>query len=360
MNLLQKTYTLGQSIWIDYIERSFIVSGELQRWISAGVRGLTSNPTIFQKAISNSSVYDEDIDGLFLQGKSVQQIYEKLAIQDIRDAADLFYSIYQQSNGVDGYVSLEVSPDLAYNTKSTIAEAKRLFSLVDRPNLMIKIPATDEGIPAITEVLAAGINVNVTLIFGLHQYRRAAQAYYDGLQRLSQSGFELTKIASVASFFVSRLDTAVDDLLKNKGEVELVGKCAVVNARAAYDVFQDIFSNAGWKKLVEAGGRVQRLLWASTGTKNPVYADTLYVDELIGENTVNTVPPATLKAFQDHGRATAALPGDKNETHSFLQSLKKTDINLIEITDQLQRDGVKAFADSFGELLGSIEAKCKQ
>ncbi|MBN2355100.1 transaldolase [candidate division KSB1 bacterium] len=359
MNNVEKVSSLGQSIWIDYIERSFIESGTLGEWISAGVRGLTSNPSIFQKAISGSPVYDQDIRRLAQQSKPIMNIYEALAIEDVRAAADLFLPIYRRSGGADGYISLEVSPDLAHDTEGTVAEARRLFAAVDRPNLMIKIPATAAGFPAITRVLAAGINVNVTLIFGLHHYQQAAEAYISGVEQLAASSVNPAAIASVASFFVSRLDTAVDAWLEKSNISDVLGTAAITQSRAAYDLFRSIFSGPRWQKLSHQGARVQRLLWASTSTKNPAYSDTRYVDALIGEDTVNTVPPDTLKAFQDHGRPQAALPADSSKREADLKRLTDLGINLETITEQLQQDGVAAFADSFTKLLQSVEDKIK-
>lgn len=362
MNPLEKTFSLGQSIWMDYIERSFIDSGALQRWIDAGVRGLTSNPAIFQKAISTSRVYDEDIRRLAQRSESVMGIYEALAVHDIRAAADLFLPIYRQSqsDGADGYVSLEVNPELAHDTDATVTEAQRLYEIVDRPNLMIKIPATAAGIPAVTRVLACGINVNVTLIFGLQHYQQAVEAYIAGVEQLADSGVNPGKIASVASFFVSRLDTAADALLQARGVTEGLGRTAITQCRAAYDLFRTIFSDTRRQKLRQQGARLQRLLWASTSAKNPAYPDTLYVDELIGEHTVNTLPPETVKAFQDHGRAERALPSNGDVTRTDMEKLAQRGIELTQITAQLQKDGVAAFADAFTGLLQSVEEKVKR
>ncbi len=360
MNNVEKTLTFGQSIWLDYIERSFIESGELQGWIKTGVRGMTSNPAIFQKAISNSYVYDDEIAQLAAKGSSPLSIYESLAIADIRAAADLFLPIYRQSSRTDGYVSLEVNPEWANDTEATVAEAHRLFAIVDRPNLMIKIPATPAGFPAISRLIADGINVNVTLIFGLHHYRQAAEAYLAGLQLLEDVGKDLSQVASVASFFVSRLDTAVDAMLQARNITDGLGQTAIAQSRAAFDLFSQIFSGNRWQRLAAKGARVQRLLWASTSTKNPNYSDTLYVDELIGENTVNTLPLETLKAFLDHGQPRRALPADRRETEQFLDTLAQRGIDLLEVSEQLQKEGVAAFKDSFNKMLSSIDEKTKK
>jgi len=355
-NTLQRTLGRGQSIWIDYIERSFIESGELAAWIEKGVRGLTSNPAIFQKALSCSSVYDEDIGKLSPAGHSALQIYEALAIADIRRAATQFVPIYDASGGEDGYVSLEVNPALADDTEATIAEARRLFAAVGSANLMIKIPATAAGIPAITEVIAGGINVNVTLLFDQDQYGRAVEAYLHGIEQLLQRGGDPRRVASVASFFVSRMDTMVDKQLDELGAAEIKGRAAVAYAAATYDRFRKIFASSRWERLAKSGARMQRLLWASTGTKNPAYSDTLYVDGLIGADTVNTVPPATLHAFLDHGRGERTLPAVDD---GLLGELNGIGIDLKAVTDQLLTDGVAAFADSFRMLLGSIETKMR-
>jgi transaldolase len=301
---------LGQSVWFDFIRRSFTDSGELQKLLDQGVRGVTSNPSIFEKAIAGSADYDADINRLIGEGKAVTEIYEALAVADIRAAADLLRPVYDDSHGDDGYVSLEVSPTLAHDTAGTIAEAKRLFAVLARPNVMIKIPATPAGIPAITAVIGAGINVNVTLIFLLAHYEAVAEAYLAGLEKLAAAGGDIGWVASVASFFVSRVDTLVDVVLTQTGNSHLQGKIATDNTRLAYARFCELFSGDRWDKLVAAGARVQRPLWASTGTKNPAYSDTLYVDNLIGLDTVNTVPPATLDAFLDHGRVETTITAD--------------------------------------------------
>ena len=310
----------GQSIWYDNIRRSQLRSGEFAELIDAGVRGCTSNPTIFDKAITGSEDYDGELQRLVRRGADRDEIYHELVLADIRDAADALSPLHERSDGLDGFISLEVHPDLASNTERTVAEAKKLARLVDRPNLMIKVPATDEGLPAVTELIASGISVNVTLIFSVEQYQRVARAYMDGLSVAVQRGHDLATIASVASFFVSRVDTAVDRLLEAKlseASVDdarrleaLLGRAAIANAKRAYSVFQQLFAGAAFEGLGARGARPQRVLWASTGTKNPKYSDTLYVDELMGPHTVNTVPPATLAAFQDHGRVDASLERD--------------------------------------------------
>lgn len=348
---------LGQSIWFDYIKRDLITSGELQGLIDAGLRGMTSNPTIFDKAISGSTDYDDDIRQLLDKNHSTEEVYESLALKDISMAADLLLPVYEKTKGYDGYVSIEVSPHLAHKTNETIEQAKRLFKTLNRPNIMIKIPATQEGLPAITEVIGSGINVNVTLIFSNENYKQVAEAYIKGLELLDANGGDVSKIASVASFFVSRVDTSCDKELEAIGNKELQGKIAIANSKIAYELSHQIFSGERWNKLKNKGAKVQRLLWASTGTKNPDYPDTLYVDDLIGAETVNTIPPATLDAFLDHGKLAVTLDKNLNEAKEQLTKLAHLGINLEKITDKLQKDGVKSFADSFDSLLKSISEK---
>jgi transaldolase len=359
MTKLHELAKLGQAVWLDYIRRSFIEGGDLQTFIEKGVRGVTSNPAIFEKAIAGSDDYDEDIKRLAGEGKSVSEIYETLAVADIRQAADLLRLLYDQTDGLDGYVSLEVNPALAHNTNGTIADAKRLYDVVGRPNVMIKIPATPAGIPAIEAVIASGISVNVTLIFSLAQYEAAAEAYIKGLERLMAAGGMISKTASVASFFISRVDTAVDVLLEKLGHSDLKGKIAVDNAKLAYARFRERFSGERWERLSQAGARVQRTLWASTGTKDPGYPDTLYVDCLIGPDTVNTLPPATLQAFIDHGQVAVTVNKDLEGSRSRLTRLAEVGVNLDSITKKLLDEGVAAFAKPFESLMHSIEIKAK-
>lgn len=357
MTRLNQLNELGQAVWFDYIRRSFTRSGDLQALIEQGVRGVTSNPAIFEKAIADSDDYDADIRQLAGENKSVNDIYEALAIEDIRQAADLLRPLYDRTDGGDGYVSLEVSPTLAHDTAGTVADAKRLFAATDRPNLMIKIPATPAGIPAITTVIADGINVNVTLIFSLAQYEAAASAYIDGLEKQLKDGGNLAQTASVASFFVSRVDTAVDAALDKIGRHDLQGLTAIDNARLAYARFKEIFTGDRWDRLTSAGARVQRPLWASTGTKNPAYADTLYVDNLIGPHTVNTLPPKTLQAFMDHGQVSKTIDNDVAGARRRISALSDVGINLDTITRQLLEEGVAAFAKPFENLMGRLEEK---
>lgn len=360
MTKLHEVAKLGQSIWLDFIKRSFMDSGKLQALVDDGLRGLTSNPTIFERAITGGTDYDETLQNLVEEGKSVEEIYETLTVADIRRAADILHPVFEETGGADGFVSLEVNPALAYDASKTITEAKRLSGLVDRPNLMVKVPATSEGISAIEELVGWGINVNVTLIFSIRQYEQVAQAYIGGLETALKSGRNLENIASVASFFVSRIDTAVDAALEEIGEQALQGKIAVANAKLAYARFLEIFNGERWEHLVQYGARVQRPLWASTSTKNPAYPDTMYVDELIGPNTVNTLPPKTLEAFIDHGQADCTIctiEEDVEQAQDDLDQLKSLGIDLDAITEKLLEDGVKAFAESFAALIKSITAR---
>ena len=357
MTKLHTLADLGQSIWYDYIRRAFITSGELQSLVDQGVRGVTSNPSIFEKAIAGSADYDADLRPLVDAGKSVDEIYEALVLEDIQAAADILRPVFDGSNGADGFVSLEVSPTLAHDTPHTISEARRLHAALSRPNVMIKVPATAEGIPAITTLIGDGISVNVTLIFSATQYEAVAGAYLAGLEQLAAKGGDLSRVASVASFFVSRVDSAVDAALEKIGEQALQGKIAIANAKAAYARFRALFSGERWARLAAQGARVQRPLWASTGTKNPSYPDTLYVDALIGPDTVNTVPPATLQAFLDHGRVALTMEQGLAEALTQLARLTALGIDLDAIARKLLDDGVGVFVKAFETLMASIAAK---
>jgi transaldolase/glucose-6-phosphate isomerase len=354
---LQKLASLGQSIWYDNIRRALLDGGDLQALVDAGVTGVTSNPSIFEKAIAGSADYDEAMGELVTEGRSEIEIFEALAIEDIRRAADILRPVYDRTSSVDGYVSLEVSPELAHETDGTIAEARRLFATLHRPNVMIKVPATPAGIPAIEALIGEGINVNVTLMFSLDHYDAVAGAYIAGLEKLAAAGGDLSSVASVASFFVSRVDTAVDRALEALGNEDLLGRIAIANAKAAYARFKATFSGQRWAKLSAQGARVQRPLWASTGTKNPLYSDTLYLDALIGPDTVNTVPPATLSAFVDHGTAAPTLEEGIAEAHGELARLAGLGIDLPAITQSLQDEGVASFAHAFQSLMASIQEK---
>ncbi|MFU8778131.1 MAG: transaldolase [Roseovarius sp.] len=360
MTTIHRIAEQGQSIWLDFIRRSFLEDGKLNEWMEKGVRGVTSNPSIFQQAIAEHDEYDEQIRARVAEGGDAMAIYEALAIKDIQAAADTLRPFYEATHGVDGYVSLEVSPTLAHDTARTVDDARRLHAAVDRPNLMIKIPATPAGIPAIEQTLAAGINVNVTLIFSLRQYEQTAEAYLKALEHRVAAGQDVRRIASVASFFVSRVDTAVDQALEQVGHTEHQGYAAVDNARLAYARFQDILSGGRWERLTRAGAHVQRPLWASTGTKNPAYADTLYVDSLIGPDTVNTVPPATLEAVLNHGETVVSVDRDLENARARMKTLVDVGVDLETITAKLLDDGVAAFAKAFEGLLQSVTEKAKR
>lgn len=361
MNPLVELHAFGQSFWYDNIRRRFLEDGTLQNLINDdGLRGMTSNPSIFEKAIGKSDDYDGHIRQLVAAGADVNGIYEALALADIQQACDLFADLYQASNGRDGFVSLEVSPYLADDTAVTIAEAKRLFTAVDRPNVMIKVPATPAGIPAIEALIAAGIHVNVTLMFNMAHYEAVANAYINGLKAFVVAGGDPKTVASVASFFVSRVDTAVDAQLNADGSAAaqaLLGQTAVANCKVVYQRFKELFHGPTFQPLADAGGRPQRLLWASTSTKNPAYPATLYIDELIGPETVNTMPPETIDAFREHGRVAARLEADVEQATAVLAALPTFGIDLHQIGQTLQAEGVVAFAKAFDNLMAAIEAK---
>jgi transaldolase len=366
MSKLIELEKMGQSIWLDYIQRSLLTSGELKQMVDSGLRGVTSNPAIFEKAIAGSNDYDDDLKQLIKTDGSIEHIYEALAIKDITLATDILRGVYDSSNAKDGYVSLEVSPELAYETQKTVAEAKRLFETVNRPNVMIKVPATKEGLPAVAELIGCGVNVNVTLIFSLQNYKTVAEAYQAGLEQLAatgpsvKGGHTVERVASVASFFVSRVDTAVDKELEKINHTDLLGKIAVANSKMAYAEYKNIIQQPRWQQLAAKGAQVQRVLWASTSTKNPAYPDNLYVDELIGPDTVNTLPPATLDSFMDHGRVAETLTRGLDPAKDQVGRLADLGIDLDAVTQKLQDDGVVAFAKPFAKLLESIAEKCKQ
>lgn len=358
MTKLHQMAAQGQAIWLDYIQRSLIDSGELERMVVQGVRGVTSNPTIFEKAIAGSEDYDEEMQALARAGKSAEEIYDALSMDDIRRATDVLRTVYDKTQGEDGYVSLEVNPNLADDTERTVSEARRLFDAVGRPNLMIKVPATPAGLPAVTRLIAAGVNVNVTLIFSLAHYEAVAEAYIRGLEERAGAGGDPGSVASVASLFVSRTDTTVDKLLDGKPDgAALRGKIAVANAKLAYARFKEIFRGERWERLAGSGARVQRPLWASTGTKDPAYPDTLYVDTLIGPHTVNTLPPSTLDAFIDHGQVALTVEEGLEVAREQVARLATLGIDLDAITQDLQEKGVASFAKSFEGLMASIREK---
>lgn len=358
-NRVKDLFEAGTSVWYDNIERKILQDGSLKKLINDEiVRGVTSNPSIFNLAISKSTEYENDIRLLAWAGKSTREIYDTLTVKDIQETADLLRTVYLFSKKKDGYVSLEVAPDLAYDTQGTVDDAQRLWNLVDRENLMIKIPATKAGLPAITEAIRRGINVNVTLIFSLARYKEVLAAYAEGLRHRLADGNAIDDVASVASFFVSRVDTKIDKYLDGKDKKEkLVGRAAVANAKLAYQYYLEFIQTPEWKELVANGAMVQRPLWASTSTKNPDYRDVIYVEELIGADTVNTVPPATLKAFEEHGEVRSSLLEDVQAAENILSELSASGISMDIVTEELEVEGVNAFQKAFIELLGSIENK---
>ena len=370
-NRLRALQVFGQSVWLDYIRRTLITSGELRRLIDEdGLRGVTSNPAIFEKAVAGSADYKEMLEAPEARALDPKALYEKLAVRDIQDAAEALRPAYERTSGRDGYVSLEVSPLLAHDTAGTLAEARRLWRAVARDNLMIKVPATTEGLPAIRELVGDGINVNVTLLFGCDTYEKVAEAYLAGLERLVARGEDPKRVASVASFFVSRVDTAIDALIAarlgattNAGERSvlrgLTGKAAIANAKLAYQRYRELFGSARWRALAGQGAQTQRLLWASTGTKDPNYRDVIYVEELIGPDTVNTIPPATFDAFRDHGRPRASLTEDIESAYETIDVLKGLGISMQEVEERLLTEGLQLFADAFDKLLKAVEKQSR-
>lgn len=357
----QRSYfEFGQSIWYDNIKKSALENGDFARLVAAGVRGCTSNPSIFNKAIGGSSDYDTQLERLAKEGRSAEEIYLALAIGDIQQAADQLRKVYDESNAADGYVSIEVQPRAAHDLAATVREARQLVQAIGRDNLMIKVPATEAGLPAITELVGAGISVNVTLIFSRARYVQVAEAYIAGLERAAAAGLPLDRIASVASFFVSRIDSSVDAWLNKAAPAagiepkSLLGKIAIANAKVAYEEFEKLFQGPRFKALAPKGARPQRLLWASTGTKNPAYSDTLYIDELVGRDTVNTVPPETLTAFQDHGKPRDALSEGRAVAHRELQQLASLGLDLEAVCGQLLSEGLQQFSEAMDALLASV------
>ena len=366
-NPLKKLESFGQSVWLDYIRRDLITSGRLQHMIQEdGIRGMTSNPSIFEKAIAESQEYDEAVRGLVLRGKNAKEIYEALTERDVQSAAYEFGSLYETTDGNDGYVSLEVNPHLAHDTKGTIEEARRLSTTLNRPNIFIKVPATAEGLPAIQQLISEGISVNVTLLFGLPRYRQVVEAYIAGLEARVNQGKPVKQLASVASFFLSRIDTLVDSLLEKpiaRGgkEADLAkkvrGQVAVASAKMAYQMYEEIFAGVRFKKLAAQGARVQRLLWASTSTKNPDYSDVKYIDSLIGPNTVNTVPLETIDAYRDHGDPKSRLEQDPKEADWIMAQLPALGISIDKVTQQLEDEGVEKFNKPFDKLMEILTKK---
>ena len=358
MSRLQQLYTeQGQSPWLDNMRRAWITGGDLAAWVGRGVRGVTSNPTIFQKAIEASDEYDDQFGQLVAAGKSVDDAYWDLVITDIEDALAVLRPVYDASDGIDGFVSLEVAPALARDTEGTIAAARDLHGRVDEPNLFVKVPATAEGVSAIHQLIAEGRSINVTLIFGLDRYEEVIEAYISGLEAYDG---DLSRVASVASFFVSRVDTEVDRRLDAIGSVEalsLKGRAAVAQAQAAYRIFQQRFSGPRWQALADRGARVQRPLWASTSTKNPAYPDTLYVDTLVGPDTVNTMPENTLEAFEDHGTPARTVDADFAAADAVLAAVERVGVDLDAVSALLEDQGVASFAKSFDELVAALSGK---
>jgi transaldolase len=353
----------GVSVWIDNLSRDLIQSGELERMMRAdAVVGITSNPTIFQKAISSGDAYDEQLRDVLEEEKDPTEIFIRLAAKDVTDACDLLRKVWDEGGGKDGYVSIEVDPTLAYDTEETVAQALRFHKLIDRPNLFVKIPATKPGLPAIEDMIAKGKSINVTLIFSLRRYTEVAEAYIRGLERLVAGGGDPTVVASVASFFVSRVDTETDKRLDEiGGHDELKGKLAIANARLAYERYEELFSGERWEFLADKGASPQRCLWASTSTKNPAYRDTMYVEELIGPMTVNTMPAETIEAFQDHGKVVKdTVKRDLDGARKLLDDLAQAGVDYDDVVETLEREGVEKFADSFAELLEGVRQSSRE
>lgn len=359
---LQKLRQHGQSPWIDYIARDFVREGELASLIEQGIVGLTSNPTIFQKAIAEGNTYDDQLREVMKETDDPREVFLALASTDVREACDLMQPVFEQGEATrDGWVSLEVDPDVAHDAQATAREAQRIHEMVGRPNLFVKIPGTKEGLDAIEETIAAGIPVNVTLLFSLQRHREAAEAYLRGLRRLRDSGGDLSTVASVASFFVSRVDTEADRRLDEAGgHDDLKGKLAIANAKLAYQTYLELFSGSDWEDLAVAGASPQRCLWASTSTKNPDYRDVVYVEELIGTHTVNTMPPDTIKAFEDHGQVSDTLEKDVEEAHRTLERFAEAGVDYDDVVETLEREGVEKFAKSFEDLIEGVNGKREQ
>jgi len=371
-NPLKELLNFGQSVWLDYIRRDLLTSGELKRLIDEdGLRGMTSNPTIFEKAIAGGTLYDDLLNSLRSRTDlDAKGRFEVLAIRDIQDAADMFRPVYESTKRRDGYVSIEVSPYLARDMKGSLEEARRLWKSVGRENVMVKIPGTAEGLPAIQQAISEGININITLLFAQDVYVKVAEAYIAGLEQFAKNGGDVSRMASVASFFISRIDSAVDAIIetrlkasKDAREQEqlksIQGKVAIANGKQTYEKYQTIFSTPRWKALAAKGAQTQRVLWASTSTKNPAYRDVLYVEELIGPDTVDTIPPATLDAFRDHGKPRQSLTEDLASAHKTMEAAPKVGISMKEVTDKLTDDGVRSFSEAFDKLLAAVEQSSK-
>lgn len=366
-NPLKQLGTLGQSVWLDYIRRDLIVSGALKRMIDEdGVCGMTSNPSIFEKALADSQDYDRDIETMALKGIDKKAIYEAFSRQDVQMAADIFRPVYDKTKGGDGYVSLEVNPHLAHDTKGTIEEARKFWAALDRPNVFIKVPATAEGLPAIRRLISEGININVTLLFGLPRYRQVAQAYIAGLEDRLAQGKTINNVASVASFFLSRIDTLADSMLEKimaqggkKTDIakQARGQTAIASAKTAYQIYREIFNNESFRKLGNKGARTQRVLWASTGTKNPEYSDIKYIEAVIGSDTINTIPVDTMNAYRDHGDPKPRLEQDAAKAGRILEQLSGLGINIDRVTQQLEDEGVDKFNKPFDKIMEILGQK---
>jgi transaldolase len=355
---LHQVSELGQSVWIDSLSRGWLKTGALPRWMDEdALTGVTSNPTIFQKAMSEGEWYDDQLREVIKQEDDLKEVFLQLAIVDIEEACDLFRSVWDDGKGKDGYISMEVDPNLAYETDATIEEAARFHDWVERPNMYVKIPATEPGLPAIEEMIARGRNINVTLIFSLERHKEVAESYIRGLERLVEAGGDPAKVGSVASYFVSRVDTEADGRLDEVGHPELKGKLAVANAKLAYQNYKEIFSGERWEALAAKGATPQWCLWASTSTKNPEYRDVLYIEELIGSDTVNTMPRETIEAFQDHGVVALTLDKDLDEARRVFEQIAEVGVDYDDVTDTLEHEGVQKFIDSFTELMEGIASK---
>jgi transaldolase len=357
---LRRMQELGQAPWVDELSREDIQNGGLERMIEDGIVGMTSNPAIFQKAIANSDLYDDQLQELARREDDPKEIFWEVARTDIRAACDIFKPVYERTGGEDGFISLEVQPDIAYDTQATIEEAMRLHELVDRPNLFVKIPATLQGIVAIEEMISRGKSINVTLIFSLERYREVVRAYIRGIKRLVEGGGDPSGVRSVASFFVSRIDTEADARLDELGADDLKGKLAIANAKLAYQIYKQVFGGSRWRSLEERGASRQRLLWASTSTKNPDYPDVLYPENLVGPETVDTMPKSTIKAVMDHAEIRPTLEEDVDAARELLEQFREAGLDYEDVTDTLEQEGIQKFADPFHELLEEIENKGRQ
>jgi transaldolase len=357
---LQRMQELGQAPWVDELSREDIKSGALERMIESGIVGMTSNPAIFQKAIANSDLYDEQLQELSRREDDPKEIFWEVARVDIQDACDIFMPVYERTGGEDGFISLEVQPDIAYDTQATVEEAMRLHQMIERPNLFVKIPATLQGIVAIEEMISQGKSINVTLIFSLERYREVARAYIRGIKRLVEGGGDPSSVRSVASFFVSRLDTEADRRLEELGAYDLKGKLAIANAKLAYQIYKQVFGGSRWRSLEEKGANRQRLLWASTSTKNPDYPDVMYPENLVGSETVDTMPKSTIGAVMEHAEIRPTLEEGVEEAEELLERLREVGLDYEDVTDVLEQEGIQKFAEPFHELLEEIGSKGKQ